>query len=114
MCGAGTGWLEARTFVRQREYSATWLRSLIDDVAALRRPHAAAHGTSDAHGTHSVDVMLATPVDARQITGAPAHHHKVPSPPPSVAEPRFAAGRVERIVLAVVVFPLGTVGGGVA
>jgi hypothetical protein len=30
-----TGYLSARTCVQLREYSATWLRSLIDDVAAM-------------------------------------------------------------------------------
>jgi len=99
----------ARTCVRLREYSATWLRSLIDDVATLRRPRTAAHGTSDAHDTWLVDVKLATPVDARHSTGDPGYSPKVPPPARRVSvgrvETRFAADRVERIVLAVVVSP---------
>src|SRR3954447_7267233 len=51
----------------------------------LRRPHAAAHGTSDAHAARLVDVMVTTPVDARQSTGAGAYSRNVPSRPPSVA-----------------------------
>jgi hypothetical protein len=62
--------------------------------------------------------MLATPVDARQITQTPADSLKVAPPTRTVsvgrAGGRFAAGTVHRIVLAVVESPCGTVGGGVA
>ena len=83
--------------------------SLIDDVATLRRPRTAAHGTSDAHDTRLVDVTLATPVvPARvQVLRATLPRCRPGTQSGSTIEvrPALPPTRVHRIVLAVVVSP---------